>query len=150
MMIMPPLHTLPFTHSAGLLGCSPASGMSHRADGRRTSGGAGCGLARGRVLLVNAQAARSTAARSASGPYHAAVAALWCGRAVSRKFMQYTEIIPAILCSTAMEIDINSHISPCMEITMRKIRYAKRKMLDYIAAWRELCYTVAQKELLYA
>ncbi len=50
----------------------------------------------------------------------------------------------------AMEIDINSHISPCVEITMRKIRYAKRKIFDYIAAWRELCYTVAQKELLYA
>ncbi len=70
--------------------CRPASGMSHCADGRRASGGAGRWAARGGVLLVNAQAyppaegcpqsgcpsrgARSTAARSASGTYHAAVA----------------------------------------------------------------------------
>ena len=79
-------HSFSSVHSAGLRCCSPASRMSHCADGRRARGGAGRWAARGGVSLMNAQAyppaegcpqsgcpsrgARSTAARSASGPYH--------------------------------------------------------------------------------
>ena len=99
-----PIHTIPFAHSAGLRCYSPASGMSHRADGRRASGGAG-----------------RRVARSASAPYHAAVAGRppyrWRDRAASplaavnrqdiRKFMQYTAIIHMNLCSTNALIDIN-------------------------------------------
>ena len=115
------LHTLPFTHFAGLRCYSPASGMSHRAGGRRVRGGAG----------------RGTAGTRDACPYHAAVAGRppyrWRGRAYPpaagrpqsgcpsrgasplaavnrqniRKFMQYTEIISANLCSTNALIDIN-------------------------------------------
>ena len=91
------VHMLPCAPSARLWCCIPASGMSHRrADGRRASGCAVRGTVDGGVSLMNAQAARSmapsrtgcqpvrgcgnaqasrsTAARSASGSYHAAVA----------------------------------------------------------------------------
>ena len=101
------LHTLTFAHTARLRCCSPASGMSHHADVRRAWGGVGRETAHGGVSLVNAlaarstapsrtgcqpvrgygnaQAARSTAARSASGPYHVVARrgrfALPCGHA---------------------------------------------------------------------
>lgn len=66
------------------------------------------------------------------------------------KFVQYTEVISVNLCSMETGNDINSLTSLHTEIKTYKICYTKRKSLDYIAAWRELCYTVAQKELLYA
>lgn len=66
------------------------------------------------------------------------------------KFVQYTEVISVNLCSTETGNDINSHTSLRTEIKTYKIRCTKRKTRDYIAVWRELCYTVAQKELLYA
>ena len=74
-----------FAHSSGLRCCSPASGMSHRADVRRVRGVALRGAARGRVPLLNAQAARFTvAARRGRLALPAAVADIPQSKAVRK------------------------------------------------------------------
>ena len=144
---------------AGLLYCSPASGMSYLADGARAW----------RRCRGVAHGGRG-AARSASAPYHAAVAGRppyrWRGRAVSTKPPQtarrgrlappaalpmrrrvedaapYHVAVAARWCSRAVSI--------CAEIIPWKYLIAWRKNGTDIAMRRENCYNVAHKEALYA
>ena len=121
------LHTLPFAHSAGLRCFSPASGMSRRPDGRRTSGvwtRRSASLPLGRAggsrsrATVNGRDARPTSGtrrwrvRQSGGDigssYGSSQNNLRPSSIISRKFMQYTAIICMNSCSTKTLININS------------------------------------------
>ena len=122
---------------SGLWCCSPASGMSHYADGRQTRGGAGRRATRGRVSLVNAQASRSTVARSASGPYHAAVTgrqpyrAGGCvsSRAVRIRFSGNNAIVMPQILSKYVRWCYIIHVVLCNRMGVDCIRYCNLNAL---------------------
>ena len=131
------LHTLPFAHFAGLRCCSSASGISHHADERRATGGARRGLAGGGMPLMNAQAARSTAARSASGPYHAAVAGRPPYRAGGRVSSRAVRIRFSGNNAIVMPLILSKYVRRCYIIRVKlcSSENLTAQFSDNIATW---------------